>query len=1057
METENLVTRITRFTLNQRVTMFMSFLTILAVGLIAANRLPLEMNPRGYEGHHISVRVEWKVGVAVETMDKIGIPLEEELSTVRGLESIDTSAYRSGAWVHLQFKYGTDMDVAYREVRDRVERARPRFPEGVERPRIGKYEPGAEPIVGFRITYDPNSDYYDLIFKHLITPLQRIDGVADIDFYIRQKEVRIQLDKDRAEASGINIEQLGRMLRADNFTLASGTVVDGGKKFTLKSASEFHRVEEIRNLPVKENLFLKDIAAVTYEPEESDRMARYNSKPTTFIMIKKEGEANTVDVSRRIIEAIEELKQNPKLAGFGLSVFENQGEEIQQRLTSLIDNGKVGAFLAAIVLFFFLRQFRMTAVIAMAIPLCLLIALTTLFFAGKTLNSLTIMGLVICVGLLVDNSVVVAENIHRHHQNGLSRLQACLQGVGEIGFSITIATLTTLIVFGSALMVEGRMKLMIQNMSLPVIASIIASLATALMFVPLCVYLTLPEKRRDFQQARKTPSAVMGRVFQRLYELTFERLNHGYNAALRFYLTRRLDLSLILIVLLSITYVASGTLNRSDRNEELIRRFSFRVRFPDGYSMDQRLAYFKKAEALAEKRKESYGLSAHEVHFSKWWGEFRGSFAVDRECDLTRQEAINLLFEEFPKQAGVHVEIEGKEGDERNDDKKYMHHVRLIGDDPELLAKVAEDLKPIFKTIPGVVSFLGQGEDDEGPSELAVIVDRDKASSIGVNPSTLAGTIGAAVRGDNLPRFNNKGRQVPVRLIFQEEDRSEISDLNNFQVPAEDGRMSTVGELTRTTILNNQDDYIRRRDRKHEAWFGMRLKPGPESQKTKQAIEQLKAQIDLPEGVSFDRIKTDFGDKERKMGANMLWISIVFVYMLMAFFFESLLIPLAIVLTIPLASMGAVLVLKVSNTYIDEMAYTGALLLVGIVVNNGIVLVDYARRLRRSGVERSEALLKAAQHRFRPIVMTALTTICGMIPLTFGSSVDMGVNFKSFGLILIGGMASATLFTLLAVPVFYTLIEDAQNGLRHICASVFDRSGAKVPGIETPSKRGTGI
>jgi len=954
------------------------------------------------------------------------------------------------------FKYGTDMDVAYREVRDRVERARPRFPEEVERPRIGKYEAGAEPIVGMRITYDPEVDDYDSIYKHLITPLQRIDGVADIDFYIQQKEIRIQLDKDRAEASGINIDELGRMLRADNFTLASGSVVDGGKKYTLKSTSEFHRIDDIRNLPVKENLFLKDIANVTYEPEEIDHVSRYNSKPTSFIRIMKESEANTVEVSRRVIEAVEEMKQDPRIAGFGLSVFDNQGKEIQQRLVSLIDNGKVGAFLAAIVLFFFLRQFRMTAVIAMAIPLCLLITLAVLFFTGKTLNNLTIMGLVICVGLLVDNSVVVAENIHRHHQNGLSRLEACLRGVGEIGFSITIATLTTLIVFGSALMVEGRMKFMIQNMSLPVITSIIASLAVALMFVPLCVYLTLPEQRRDFKKERKTPSALMGRVFQRMYELSFERLNRGYNAALRFYLTRRVDLALILIVMVSITYMASGTLNRNDRNEELIRNFEIRVRFPEAYSMEERLAYLKKAEALAEKKKDFYGLSSYQVRYSKWYGEFEGYFAVDRESEFTRQEVVDLIFEQFPKQAGVSFEVEGRESEQRNDDRKYMHHIRLVGDDPNQLIEVAEGLKPDFSKIPGVASFLGQGNEDE-PSELTLTVDRDKASSLGVNPSILAGTIGSAVRGNNLPRFNNKGKQVPMRLIFQEKDRSEISDLNNFQVPGEDGRMSTVGELTRITILANQEDYIRRRDRKYEAWFGMRLKPGPEAQKTKQAIEKMKAQIDLPEGVSFDRIKTDFGDKERRMGANMLWLSIVFVYMLMAFFFESLLIPLAIVLTIPLASIGAVLVLKVSNTYIDEMAYTGALLLVGIVVNNGIVLVDYARRLRQSGVERSEALLKAARHRFRPIIMTALTTICGMIPLTFGSSEDMGVSFKSFGLVLIGGMASATLFTLLAVPVFYTLIEDAQNGLRHICASVFDRSHSKLSGVETPPGTGTGI
>ena len=1019
--------------------MFMIFLTILAVGLISANRLPLEMNPRGLEGHRMHISADWRVGVPPETMEKIGLPLEEELSTVRGLESIETMGHKSGAFVELEFKHGIDMDVAYREVRDRVERARARFPEGTEKPRIYKRQSGAEPVVSFRISYDLDSDYYDLINKYVITPIQRIAGVADVEFRIYQREIRIEVDKDRAEAYGINIQQLGQRLRSDNFTLASGSVVDGGKKYTLKSSSAFKTMEEIRNIPLSPNVFLKDIATLTYEPEEADRLYRYNSQPANGIQVKKEGEANTVDVSKRVVETIEEIKQNPRLNGFDLSIYDDQGEEITGRLNHLIDNGRLGAFLAAIVLFFFLRQFRMTMVIAMAIPLCLLIALTTMYFADQTLNSLTIMGLVICVGLLVDNSVVVAENIHRHHQNGLTRKDACLRGVSEIGFAITIATLTTLIVFCSAMLIDGRMKFMIAKMSLPVIASIISSLGTALMFIPLCVYVTLPNKKRDFGKTHKSPSAKIGRFFYHVYESTFEKLNRGYNSALRFYLKRRLDLSIILLALLSVTYLASGTLNQSERNEELIRYFSINVRFPDNYSMDQRLAYFKKVEALAEKNKDVYGLKAHEVHYGKWYGRFAGFFASDRVCDLTREEAIDRLFEDFPQEPGVRVQHEGKEGKERKDDHKYMHHIRLVGDDPELLNQVAEDLKPTFEKIPGVVSFLDKGDND-GPSEMALIVDRDKANSIGVNPSTLAGTVGAAVRGDNLPRFNSKGRQIPMRLLFEEEDRSELDDLNNIQIPTDDGRISTVGAITRTAFLQKNDDYIRRHNRKVEQWFGMKLKPGPDVWKTKQAIEQAKNDINLPEGVSFDETKTSFGDEDRKNGAIMIALAIVFVYMLMAFFFESMLIPLSIILTIPLASMGAVLALKISNTYIDHMVYTGALLLVGVVVNNGIVLVDYANRLRRSGAERSEALLIAARHRFRPIIMTALTTICGMIPLTFGSSVEMGINFKSFGLVLIGGMTSATLFTLLAVPVFYTLIEDAQKTLSNIMGSVFDRS-----------------
>lgn len=1034
MDSNDIVARVARFSLNRRVTMFMIFLTIIAVGVIAATRLPLEMSPRGMEGYFIQVHVRWNVGVPPETMDKIGLPLEEELSGVRGLESMETSGFKWGAWVRLRFKQGTDMDVAYREVRDRTERARLRFPEGAEKPGIYKHQPGAEPVVSFRISYDQDTDYYDLINKHVVTPIKRIDGVADVQFRIYQREIKIEVDKGRADAHGVTIDQIANLLRADNFTLASGFVVDGGKKYTLKSRSGFKTMDAIRNIPLRPDLFLRDVATLSYEPEEADQLYRYNSQPANGISVLKEGEANTVEVSRRVVETIKKIKRDPALKGFDLSVYSNQGEEIVARLNALIDNGKLGALMAAVVLLFFLRQFRMTLVISLAIPLCLLIALTVMFFADKTLNSLTIMGLVICVGLLVDNSVVVAENIHRHYNEGMTRRQACLRGVGEIGFAITIATLTTLIVFGSALLFSGQMRFMVQNMALPVVVAIAASLGTALMFIPLCVYVTLSNKKPPETGGRPSPTRMVGRAVERLYEATFGVANRACGHALAFFLRHRLDLSILLLLLLTATYLASGKLNRTRPDEEQIRYFSINVRFPDKHSMAQRLAYFERVEALMKANQADYGLKAHEVFYAKWYGRFAGFFAPDRVHPLSRQEAINKILADFPEEPGVTFRYQGKEGDEQKDDNSAMHHIRLVGEDPELLNDVAERLKPMFEMVPGVLSFLDKGADNQGPSEMALVVDREKASSIGVNPWTLVGTVGTAVRGENLPRLENNGRQVPMRLLFQEKDRSELADLGNIQVPTEDGRMTTVGALTRVTFLKNKDDAITRRDKKVQQWFGMKLIPGPETWKTKMAIEELKKNINLPEGVSFEEAQQTFNDKDREQGFMMILLAIAFVYMLMAFFFESLLVPLAIILTIPLASIGAVLVLRVTDTHIDPMVYTAALLLVGVVVNNGIVLVDYANQLRRSGLARGEALLTATRHRFRPIIMTALTTICGMIPLTFGSSEGMGINFKSFGLVLIGGMTSATIFTLVAVPVFQTLIEDAQDALRNLLA-----------------------
>jgi HAE1 family hydrophobic/amphiphilic exporter-1 len=1045
---ENTVTKLTRFSLNRRITMFMLFLTIIAVGLISTSRLPLEMHPRGQEGKYMSVHCRWDVGVPPETMQRISIPLEEELSTVRGLDHITTHGYKWGGRVELRFKAETDMDVAYREVRDRVERARLRFPKEAEKPSIYKHQPGAEPVVQFRIAYDFDSDYYNIIQKHIVTPLQRIDGVASVDFKIYERELNIEINKAKAETHGINIHQLANRIRGDNFTLASGQVIDGGKKYTLKSSSEFPHMSAIRDLPITRNIVLRDIATVKFEPKEAEQLYRYNSQPANGISVSMESEANTVEVAEKVVAAIEKMKVNPKLAGFDLSVYRNQGDDVIKRLDNLINNGKLGAVLAAGVLFFFLRQFRMTMVISLAVPLCLLVALTAMHFADKTLNGLTIMGLVICVGLLVDNSVVVAENIHRHFSNGLSRREACLRGVGEIGFAITIATCTTLIVFSSAMLFKGEMRFMITNISLPVITSIAASLGAALLFIPLCVYLTLPKNNcvAGNKKDCRSPSKMAGSFFKKIYDSTFEKLNTGYNRLLGFFLTRRLDIAVILIALLTGTWFMAQTLNTKRGRPELIKHSSINLTFPEKFSMADRLAYMEKFEATMDRNKDLYGISAHEVFYGKWYGRVAVFFDIDRDPNhpLTREEAIDQIYEDMPEEAGVIIKRRGKQDPHRQGNKSNMAHIRLVGDDSEQLAEVAQQIGPTFELIPGVVGMMDRHDRSEAPSEMALYIDRDKASSVGVTPRALANTVGSAIRGAHLPRFNNKGRQVAMRLIFNEEDRSELADIDNIQVPTEDGRLATVGALTKASFLKREDNAIRRENKRVQSWFGLALKPGEQGWRAQGRIEQLKRAMNLPEGVSFDEDKKQFKREDQDKAQWMILLAILFVYMLMAFFFESTLIPLSIILTIPLASIGAVAVLKLTNTFIDQMVYTAALLLIGIVVNNGIVLVDYANRLRREGKERNEALLLAAHHRFRPIIMTALTTICGMLPLTFGHTLQGAVNFKSFGMVLIGGMTSATLFTLLAVPVFYTLIEDAKNGLNNILASVFDTSASQT-------------
>ena len=1039
MESNELATRITRLSLNRRVTMFVLFLTILAVGLIAMSRLQLELFPKGFEGYSLSIRVPWNSAVPQEVMEKIAVPLEEELSTVHGVDSMTASCSSSSASVYLRFKQGTDMDVAYREVRDRLERAKLLFPEDVEYAYIYKMDISGMPVCMIGMAYDvpPEVDLYDFVNKKIVMPLSRIDGVANVDARgLDEKEIIIEVDKAKSEAYNLDIYKLSRKLRGDNFNLASGNVQDGGKKYLLKSTSTYHTIDQLRNLPLSTNVILSDVAVLKYEPEERRYVTRVNSKKAMAITVTKESTANTVAVCDKIVEEVERMQEDPELAGFDLKMFMNQGGIVMTQLDTLYNNGRIGAFFAALILYMFLRRIRITLIITLAIPLCLFISIATMYFAGESLNLLTILGLVICVGLLVDNSVVVAENIQRHYLNGLSRSDACIKGVQEIGLAITTATFTTVIVFLPALLVEGQMRFFMMRLALPIVTALLSSLAIALVFVPLCVFLTLNRKPLGQADWPRRKAEAVRFWLGRFYDATFQRFSRWYNRALNYYLNRRIDLACIFLVLFCVTYFYTFQkvdFSVDEKREE--SQFNISFRFPSQFNFEDRGKYFEKVEKILEARKEEFELEGYLVRYSTWYGSLEGWFKADRESKVPSREVAEQIFKLLPEVPGLTTGYERKGEGEEKQDRKERYYVRLVGPDPIQLAEVADKLKPIFKNQPGVLAL--HERQDETPNELALVVDRERANSIGVNPTTLAGLVGSALRGSTLPRFQNDGRQIPVRVRFSEEDRAELADLNNFLVPTEDGRFSSVGTLTQPSMLSSPR-YIRRTNKSVSHTLTMELETGKESEARK-AIEAAKANIDLPEGLSFSELRNRYDMEDILTGVFAMGMSILFIYMLMAFLFESVMMPLSIVFTIPLAAIGSVWIHYLTGVNMDMLGMIGGMLLVGVVVNNGIVLIDYANRLRREGYDRTTALLHAAEHRFRPIAITALTTIFGMIPMVWSEGSEMGLSYRSFGLTLIGGMLSASLFTLLVVPVFYALFDDAHKAVNNTLAGVFSR------------------
>jgi hydrophobic/amphiphilic exporter-1 (mainly G- bacteria), HAE1 family len=1011
-----------RFSLRRRVGVLVLLASLVVVGVVATVGIPLELIPSGFSPPFLGVNVPWADAPAEDVLEKVVKPLEEELGTVRGVDRLRSFATTGYGRVFMSFKSGTDMDVAYREVRDRVERARARLPEDADRVYIRKDDQSGIPVFVMGLAVDPDLvDPYNLVQNEVVMRIERIDGVASVEVNgLLEKEIFIELDRARTEASGLDVYRLARQLGRDNFTMASGDVRTGDRKLLLRSVARFRDVEQVRDIRVAPRVRLADVADVEYKHPEQKFRVRANSRPAVALVVFKEGQANTLAVARAVRDEMRRLEEVPRLQRILFVSLFDQGQVILESLNTLVESGRIGALFAAVVLFLFLRRARLTAIITLSIPVSLLVALTVMYFAGESLNILSLLGLMISVGLLVDNSVVVAENIHRLNREGLPRREAAIRGTGEIALAITTATLTTVVVFLPVSLVEGEAQFFLLRLSLPISVALLASLGVAGVFVPLSVYLTLKNGGRE--RPRPRYDAFTG-ALGRAYDASLGRLNTGYTRLLSVFLRRRLDLVMALGVVFAVTAVVPmKKVKVVEVQEEERSGFEIDVRLPETTTLEEAEAFFLECERIVEESREELGLSGWFVFHRSTFGEVEGFFDNPRTTRLSPREVTERVLARLPKKPGARFYT----GDERQQEEKgdQVHVVRLFGDDAALLEATAESLEGLFTAVPGVLGR--KSAEDPAPSELGLVIDRARTQQQGVNPEVVAGVVGYALRGQELSRYRTGDRDIPVRIRFREEDRETLRQLKGFTVPAgEAGGFVPLSAVADVSFLS-ASRRIWREDKRTTRTITLELEEGREDE-ARARIVALQNQLRLPEGVRFGETRDTSSAAEDLAALRFAAsLSVVFIYLLMGFLFESFILPLSIICTIPLAGIGVAWIHYALGYNLDFLGVVGIVLLIGVVVNNGIVLVDYANRLRAEGMARTEALLTAAERRFRPIMMTALTTICGMVPVTLSGATSIGLSYTSFGLTLIGGLTTATLLTLLVVPVFYTFFDDAQ-------------------------------
>lgn len=1007
------------------VTVLMMFVALLVIGSIAWLRMPVQLLPSGFEPSFLWVWVPYPDGAPAETDEEVVRPIEAQLGTVSGIKRLRSRASRGSASFAVEFHQGADMDVAYNDVIDRLERAMPELPDEVERYGVFKYNPDDEPIVwaGVSLPDDIEDPYF--VMTRVVQPrLERLPGVAAVDVWgVPQRSVYIDYDRDKVIAHGLNLGDLQRRLMADNFQMSGGTVREKGLERYVRSLARIESVETLRRYPVKQGVVLGDIADIELRAAYSYDINRVDGESGAVIAVRKESTANTVATAAAVVEALGGLEGDDRVDGVGFHVFFNQATMIQDSLDTLTDTALIGGLLAIVVLMLFLREWRMTALIAASIPFSVLITVGVLYFRGDTMNVLSLMGLMLAVGMVVDNAIVVIETIYRRRAAGGAPRAAAVEGSAEVNLAILMSTLTTMVVFLPLILMteDADFSFFMGEIGFPVVFALAASLLVALVFAPLA-------------------TRYVGRAQVKEDARWLAWLTRRYQGVLRWGLEHRADATVALVALGLLTAVVpvQGVECSGDADSN-INDFVVRFTVPRQADIGRRYDLVRQFEDLVENHREEWGVRVYRSRLRD--GDFEGRMWVYLDPDaVERAQVIEQVRDALPDDVpGVEAAV-GYEDDLGVGGNQIGVEVR--GEEMETLRVLADDVIRRMRAMPGVIGAHVDLE-SSGADEIHLVADRQQLHRYGVDARSVGQTVSYAMRGSRLPDMLLGDREVGVISRFQLEDRDDIETLRDFPVFSPTlGRSVPLRALTDVEVTRGPGT-IQRVDRRTALTVTVDLEESVSTDRGFALVEAMNEQMDLPRGYSVgqgDRFRDQQADNEAQLLALVL--SITFVFLLMGVLFESFILPLCIITTVPMAMLGAVWGLWFTGTPFDMMAAIGLVILVGVVVNNGIVLIDLVTQLRHAGVERTEALLQAGERRIRPILMTALTTIGGLIPMAVGSSTFIGIPYAPLGRTVVAGLAVGTVLTLLFVPFLYAVLDDLRVGARRWLAYV---RGTSVP------------
>ncbi len=1000
---------ISEFTLRRPITTVMLLISLVVLGSVSVSRLPIEFIPN-IEFPGLFIYTPYPNSTPQEVEQNITVPIEEVIGTMSGIKRMESYSGSDFSQVDVFFDYGKSMNILGVEAREKIDRIMNDLPDDIDQVYVYRFSATDIPVLQMRISSERDlSNAYDTLDRLLKRKLERVEGVSRVDLYgVEKREIFIDLKVDKLKAFNIDVSRLLNTLRNNNFSLSVGDVIDGEKQYAVRAIGKYESLDEVRNLVITDQgLRLKEIADVRLDSPVLNYGRHLNRRYAIGLDVYKESGSNTVEVARRARSVVEEAGNEPEMKGINLLFFLDQSEEIVDSLNEVKMSGIYGAILATLVLFFFLRKINMTFIVAIAIPFSIITSLTFLLVFKVTLNVLSMTGLMLAVGMLVDNSIVVTESIFRHRQQGKSAREATFIGAKEVGMAILAATLTSIIVYLPIIFgKKDDLTVWLKDFSLAISFALLCSLFVAMTFIPLVSSRLL---KGDINER----SRLILNLKKRYVRALAWTIRSTKNALLVFFLA-----------VLSLVGTCGGPFRMMSKDmvEQSADRF-VRIRFmtDENFDLETVERMVDRVEEYLLSYKEEFEIESVYSYFQRDYAMTSAKLVDWRQGKKEVPVIMEQIRQGLPKLPGVKL-VMGRQ--QQTGGGEVTISVSLQGDNSETLTSIAQEVERRLGRIKELSDI--QSDAEAGDDEIQIVVDRERAKNYGITAQQVAETVSGTLRGVRLARFKEASGEIEMNLQLQESDRKNIQSLQKINLLSQAGEPVSL-ENVADFVNQKGPRTIRRENRQTNLNVFANLK-APDLGRIREQIFQQMSTLPLPPGYSWS-LGERF-EREEEQQSQMMWnyiMAIVLIYLLMASLFESLIHPLTILTALPFAFIGVVWILFLTGTPLTIMARIAVLVLVGIVVNNGIVLLDYINQLRRSGIPREQAILMGGENRLRPILMTAATTILGLIPMSMGKAQLLdGPMYFPMARAIIGGLTVSTVLTLLVTPSIYLLLDKLQ-------------------------------